>query len=321
MDLSIIIVNYRGWEKLHKCLSSLASFRQCSFSYEVVIVDNYSNDGAITGFISEFSGFRFIINDINGGFAYGCNIGAMQSTGKKLLFLNPDTVASQEAITLLLEKSMQFPKCLISCNQVDESGRISPAYGPFLSPGKVTGPGRALATLFGKTVTPANPLHPDWISGSVIMTGREFFLSVGGFDEDFWMYFEDMDLCLRARKAGGDVLCFTDFSIEHNHGGSSRINISTTALTKTEVLISKHLYISKHFTPAAGFLAHATVITGNLITGIIATVMAAVFFYIPAVFVQAHIFFRLIGYYVNVAREKTWISRRSVNRALSIKPK
>ncbi|HVN58153.1 MAG TPA: glycosyltransferase family 2 protein [Bacteroidales bacterium] len=313
MDLSIIIVNYRGWSKLRVCLDALSGFSQDIFSHEVVIVDNNSNDGVVGDFIREFPSFRFILNDINGGFAYGCNIGAVQSSGKSLLFLNPDTVASEDAIGRLLEKSLNFPRNLISCSQKDDKGKFTPAYGQFLSPGKITGTGRAIASLIHPSGHTANPLSPDWISGSLIMVSREFFREIGGFDEDFWMYYEDMDLCFRARQAKGEILYFTDFSIEHKHGGSSRIDITTTALTKTEVLKSKHVYISKHFTPAAAFLAHSIIIAGNITGGIILFLPGIIFFFIPALLVRTFIFIRLTGYYITAVRSRSWVSRRSVN--------
>jgi Predicted glycosyltransferases len=70
------------------------------------------------------------------------------------------------------------------------------------------------------------------------MIKHETFDKLGGFDEDFWMYSEDVDLCRRIRNAGGEIAFCSNITIEHNHGGSSRVNLKTTSLTKTEVHIS-----------------------------------------------------------------------------------
>jgi len=313
MDLSVIIVNYRGWKKLRECLDALASIHPSDFSFEVIVADNNSGDGNIGQFIADYPAFRFVINERNGGFAYGCNEGARHSTGNVLLFLNPDTVAGSDAIATLYKRSAVNKNSIISCAQFDERGKYHRAYGQFLAPGKLTGAGRAISSLFSSHKPDTNPLRPDWVSGSVIMTGRDLFTAIGGFDEDFWMYYEDMDLCYRARKAGADVLYFTDCSIEHKHGGSSRINISTTALTKCEVLISRHLFVSKHFKPAEALISQVILVAGNVLSGIIEAFAGILFFFIPRVYVRLHIFLRLLRYYSQAVSRQGWISKRSVN--------
>lgn len=320
MDLSVIIVNYRGWRRLHECLDALALFRGIRFSYEVIIVDNHSDDGIIDSFCNEYPGFRYIKNDINGGFAYGCNTGAREASGKFLLFLNPDTVAEEEAVATIFKRAEDDPAtCIVSCRQEDETGKESIAFGQFIRPGKLTGPGRAINRFFRsfnlqkETISGENVLHPDWVSGSVIMISRDNFNRLGGFDEDFWMYYEDMDLCKRARDSGGKILYYTDVSIKHNHGGSSRINIHTSALTKTEVLISKHVYAAKHFSSLNRILSHSFLVINNLVTGLIAAFAGIILFFIPRLFVFTHIFFRLAVYYSGVLKRKSWISPRSVN--------
>jgi GT2 family glycosyltransferase len=320
MDLSIIIVNYRSWNKLIECLDTLALNSNKKFISEVIIIDNNSDDGVFESFIDNYPGFRFIRNDINGGFGYGCNRGAREASGRYLLFLNPDTVAEEGAVTALLEKAIaNRGDFILSCRQKDEDGGESIAYGQFIAPGRLTGPGRALNRLirrvfiFHKGTVDQDPLRPDWVSGSVIMTGREFFDRIGGFDEDFWMYYEDMDLCKRVRNSGAEILFYTDFSIRHKHGGSSRVNTYTTALTKTEVLISRHLFVSKHFRSGSRLFSQILLVTGNLIAGLAGAVVGVIFFFEPGIYVRTHIFFRLAGYYTGALVRRSWISPRSVN--------
>jgi GT2 family glycosyltransferase len=321
MELSVIIVNYKGWSILRECLDALSISISKEYASEIIVVDNNSDDGIIDPFSEEYKAFRFIRNERNGGFAYGCNRGARESTGKYLLFLNPDTVAGENTVDLLLEKAKMNPDdYIISCKQKDETGGESIAYGRFLAPGKLTGPGRALNRLVRETPLPIkgsdmeNPLHPDWVSGSVLMISRGFFNRLGGFDEAFWMYYEDMDLCKRARGLGGEVLYFTDFSIMHKHGGSSRINVHTTALTKSEVLISKHLYVDKHFSPLSRICSQVFLVLNNLVAGMTGAAAGLILFFIPKIFVRTHIFIRLIKYYAGAITSRSWVSSRSVQR-------
>src|SRR5659263_3319 len=105
MDLSIIIVNYRGWKHLKECLDSLVVFSGKPLQPEVIIVDNDSADGAIDEFKSNYPDFIFIKNKVNGGFANGCNLGSTFAKGDYFLFLNPDTIASENEVKKLLERA------------------------------------------------------------------------------------------------------------------------------------------------------------------------------------------------------------------------
>jgi hypothetical protein len=319
MDLSIIIVNYCGWSSLGGCLDEIASFRSGNLDYEVIVVDNNSADGTLEAFRGKYKNpFNFVENNLNGGFANGCNLGASMAKGEFFLFLNPDTVASESAITGLLENAKLKPEnSLISCRQVNSNGKERKAYGNFIDLGMLTGPGRAIARLVnGQKLKPGvgdNMIMPDWISGSVIMISKKFFVQLGGFDEDFWMYFEDMDLCRRARNTGGEIIYITDITIVHDHGGSSRINTKTTALTKTEVIISGHLYVSKHFSGFNKILAQSLLVFSNLLSGIINALPGILFFFVPKLYVKALVFVRLTGYYMAALFRRSWRSPLSVN--------
>ena len=320
MDLSIIIVNYRGWKHLKKCLDSLASFKQKILHSELIIVDNDSDDGKLEEFKSSYPHFTFINNKVNGGFSNGCNLGSESAKGDYLLFLNPDTVASETEVEKLFERAKNNPQNFISsCRQVNENGRESKAYGIFPDYGTLTGFERAIYRLVNKEKirekmqTGDNVIHPDWVSGSVMMIKAEIFRNTGGFDEDYWMYYEDTDICRRVRNKGGNIAYYTDITIQHNHGGSSRINLDTTALTKTEVYISNHLYISKHKSGIDSFLIQSYLIILNLLGGLFSAILGSFLFAIPKLNVKALIYFRLVGYYFGVLKHRSWISPRSVN--------
>jgi GT2 family glycosyltransferase len=130
-DLSVIIVSYKGWDRLGKCLDSLKKFTGNLFSFEVIIVDN-SSDQTIKEIERRYPIFRFIQNPVNGGFGNGCNLGAETANGKFILFLNPDTVVTEVEIGKLLKASEQNPDFFItSCRQENEQGKESKATGQF----------------------------------------------------------------------------------------------------------------------------------------------------------------------------------------------
>ncbi len=286
-DLSIIIVCHKGWERLIKCLHALDSFTGKAFSHEVIIVDNKSEDVTIFDLEKKFPKFRFIYNTVNGGFANGCNLGARNASGKFLLFLNPDTVATESEIGKLLQVAGQNPDYgIVSCRQVNETGKEGNAEGVFPSFFNLTGFQRAIFKHLGPPTAHREPHtasrtpdidFPDWVSGSVILIRHELFTKVNGFDEDFWMYFEDVDLCKRVSETGAKIAFCRNITIEHNHGGSSRINLKTASLTKTQVHISRHLYISKHKKSTAKIMIQIFLVLNNLISGGIMAIIGLVF--------------------------------------------
>jgi GT2 family glycosyltransferase len=315
-DLSIIIVCHKGFERLIKCLEALNIFTGENFRTEVIIVDNMSGEETIYRIKERFRGFKFIFNKINGGFANGCNLGAKNAEGDFLLFLNPDTVVSEPEIQKLLITAKNNPRfSIVSCKQVNENGKESIAYGTFPSILNLTGFQRVLfRNRKPKTVSPFSDISfPDWISGSAVMIKSENFRKSEGFDEDFWMYYEDVDLCKRIRNIKGEIAFCKNITIEHNHGGSSRIDPATTALTKCEVHISRHVYISKHKIGFEKFVIQFFLVLNNLISGGIMALIGLLLFFIPKVFSRTLVFSRLVRYYLGSVLRLSWISPRSVN--------
>ncbi len=319
MDISIIVVCYKGWERLRKCLDSLDRFRGDKFRFEVIVVDNNSDDGTISELKAEHPRFRFIHNPLNGGYANGNNLGARNASGEFILVLNPDTEALEGEIEKMLDIARSHPEySIISCRQVNEKGKLTPSTGQFPRFGNLTGFQRSLSQLIkGKVPVKRDPLSksvicPDWISGSVVWMKRDLYEKFGGFYEGFWMYYEDVDLCKRVTESGGKVVSLDDVTIEHNHGGSSRINLSTAAITKAEVQISKHLYISRNMKGAEGFITQVFLVINNIISGALMALAGIVFFFVPKIFIRTVIFKRLLEYYAGSIVRKSWISPRSV---------
>lgn len=319
-DLSIIIVSYKGYDRLKQCLESLTSFTGSNLITEVIVVNNCPGDEFISRFENHYPGFRFINNEINGGYAYGCNKGVNNASGKFILILNPDTIITEGALEELVKTAKSNPGFVItSCRQVNEKGRESIACGPFPGFRNLTGFMRVIfrsgyqSQIRVKDGFPTDIFFPDWISGSVVLISKENYLRLNGFDEDFWMYFEDVDLCKRTRDTGGEVAFCNNVTIEHNHGGSSRVNKATSSLTKAEVLISKHIYFSKHKSGIQKVLIQLFLVLNNLISSGLVAVTGLIFFFIPKLFLRTLIFHKLIQYYAGAFKRRRWESPRSVN--------
>ena len=156
-------------------------------------------------------------------------------------------------------------------------------------------------------------VFPDWVSGAVVLISINWFDKIQGWNEDYWMYFEDVDLSKKVADLGGEIALLENVEIIHNHGGSSRINIKTAAITKTEVLISKHVYINNHFKGFQYFLIQYSVITTVLISKLILGIFGFVFFYKPRLKLESKILVNLIEYYLKSILNRTWLSFRSTN--------
>ena len=320
IDLSVIIVNYKSWVHLQNCLKSLNDISQDDLTFEVIVVDNNSNDNKLDTFSKQFNQFKFISNSGNNGFSNGNNIGVSHSKGEFLLFLNPDTIVTKDAIlAMLLLARANLNYGIISCSKTNFEGKSEKEIRFFPK----------IATLFGtfrffyklknkqKILEKFNDakaiIYPDWVSGSIIFISKKWFNTVKGWNEDYWLYLEDVDLCKRITNAGGKIVLTRSAKIIHNHGGASRLNVKTAALTKAEVIISKHVYINNHFNNKTRMLTHFILFIFGLITKLLLGLIGVIFFFIPKLYVNVLLFMNLIKYYINALKKQTWLSERAPN--------
>lgn len=320
IDISIIIVNYKSWYHLKDCLQALKDIQTDAFSFEVVVVDNCSNDGKIDSFRKDFSEVHFVENSGNNGFANGCNFGASHAQGAYVFFLNPDTIANERALSELLAFAKAHHTVgIVSCHQKNQNGSYEKVTRFFPSIFTLFGATRALYKLFNTSRierqydknTPT--MYPDWVSGSVLFMSRNWFDQIQGWNEDYWMYYEDVDICKRVTIANGKIALLQNVEIIHNHGGASRINFTTASLTKTEVIISKHVYVRNHFKGIERFLLLLLLIMSTLVSKLLMALMGLVLFFIPKMKLQLYIAASVLRYYVSSMRYFTWLSPRSMN--------
>jgi len=314
-DISIIIVNYKSWKHLRNCLNSL-DFVTKDSNYEIIVVDNQSTDGQLETFQKEFDHVCFVENSGNNGFANGCNIGANHAQGTYLLFLNPDTIANENALVEMWQFAKKNPTVgIISCLQKKPKKGYEKSIRFFPNFFRLFGLTRAIYKVFNKRKFQSDEevLYTDWVSGSVVFVSKEWLEQISGWNEDYWMYYEDMDLSKRVQLSNGKVALLTSCEVIHNHGGSSRINMKTTSLTKTEVLISKHVYIQTHFEGIEKFVSFFVLVIYNIVSKLILGIFGILLFFIPRMRLNVYLLTKTIKYYLRSLIRGTWLSSNSMN--------
>jgi len=320
LDISVIIVNYKGWSYLKNCLDSVVNIKSTSFTFEIIVIDNCSNDGHLSTFQSGFNSVNFYKNTVNNGFANACNLGAAKASGKYLLFLNPDTIANAEALEKMLQTARDNSDIgALSCVQVNQKGKLHDYKKVFLSLGTLFGFFRIFYRIINKNSlnkqfdTSKEIVYPDWISGSVVFISRQWFDKIEGWCDDYWMYFEDVDLCKRLSDKGTKIAMLQNVTIKHYHGGSTRINYDVKALTKAEVIKSRHVYIHKYFKGKNRFLMQLISMKLQLFSKLIFGILGVLFFFLKSAPLHRKLFKEIYLYYFSLPFTTAWLSKRSVN--------
>ena len=261
-NLSIVIVNYKTWSSLGLCLDSIK--KQDRIQINTIVVDNNSSDDKISKFKTKYDWVEWIENSENLGFAKANNIGASKTKSHWILFLNPDTILDENVLGPLLNFCEENDSHkLIGIKQLSDNNEHTNSFGFFLSFWTLTGMFRVISRLFRRSYEFYNNnkiSHPDWISGSFILIRRKDFDLLNGWDEDFWMYYEDMDLCKRGKTLELQVTLLNNWKCIHSHGKASRKNKKIKILSKSEVIISSHIYLEKHSNNSIKYLIHLLLI-------------------------------------------------------------
>jgi GT2 family glycosyltransferase len=317
IDLSIIIVNYKSWSVLAECLDSFVQYTP-KLNYEIIVIDNDSQDGEIEPFSEKYPQVNFIKNTGNNGFAHGCNLGANNSRGKYLLFLNPDTVLTNSAaIDELFNFAQHNPNVgITSCRRINPKGKPEREMA-FANPWLIISWIRAIYKLVNKAKIrkkfPEDKMiwHPDWIAGSVVLIEKKLFNKIGRWNQDsFWMYYEDVDLCRKVKRQDKEIALLRNVELKHAHGGSSRRNPKTTAITKSEVVTSSHVYIQLHTQGLNRVLLHLVIFIDTLLSQLIKILFTLPVFWKTAFKANLLVFITTFKYYASTLVCSTWKSKR-----------
>jgi N-acetylglucosaminyl-diphospho-decaprenol L-rhamnosyltransferase len=226
-DVSVVVVAYRSREDLPGCLGSLPA-SSGALRVETLVVDNASGDGSVEMLRERFPETGLIVNRENRGFAAAVNQAASLARGRRLLLLNPDARLEPGSLAALVDALESHPRAgLAGAQLLHPDG--TPQASAWLAPSL-----RSLAfeALFLYNVFPRSRLHGlvasgaapeavEALSGACLLVDRELFATLGGLDEAFFLYFEDTDLCLRARGAGRQALLCPGARAVHAIGGSA----------------------------------------------------------------------------------------------------
>jgi len=253
VKLSIIIVNYNSGEFLRGCLTSIANERP-SFPFEIIVVDNCSTDGSAETISLLFPRIILIKNAINCGFARANNIGILRSVGEYVLLLNPDTIILPGALDRLVaglegapDAGAAGPGILNANRRPQRTGVVFPSLWNVLCEALFLDQLMPSSRLFGRHRqlyrSSDESRYVDYLQGSCLIARRSAIDSVGGLDEDYFMYFEETDLCYRFREHGWRTLYLPSASVIH-FGGSGTSHYTKERLRQFHR--SYLLFLRKH---------------------------------------------------------------------------
>lgn len=256
-SVTVIVVSYNVCEHLERCLASLDGAER------IVVVDNHSSDGSADMVRERFAGTDLVVHEENRGFSAAVNAGAARADTDLILLLNPDATLPAAGIDAMRAAMAARPKAwAVGFRQVDSAGHFQLAVGPppslvlevvrrvvqrGLDRGSTT-----LATWLDRAL--GRSLRVPWVAGSSLLVRRDAFEQVGGFDERFFLYFEDIDFCLRLRHAGGEVWYEPSVTVVHDRGVSAA---SSNGLARQAYRQSQLWFWEKHRGSAVRAIIHA----------------------------------------------------------------
>jgi GT2 family glycosyltransferase len=262
MEVSVIIVNYNVKDFLAQCLTSL-NIALDGIESEIIIIDNDSKDGSKEYLTSRFPTPIYHWLNRNIGFGAANNIGINESKGKYILLLNPDTIIEKDTIRKMIAFMESEPNCGISgCRVLNADGSFQLACRRGLPT-----PWASFCKLFGlQTIFPKSPLFArynmtykseletydvDALIGAFMFCRSEALQQASGFDTDFFMYGEDLDLCHRVKKNGWAIRYYHEPTIIHFKGESSRRSSMNEIMVFYDAM---EIFARKHFGHSALFL-------------------------------------------------------------------
>lgn len=261
MKISIIIVTYDSQTEIRLCLESLYTHLK-NFEFEIIVVDNNSKDSTKKIVKNNFKSVKVIENESNRGFSVANNQGAKLAKGDFLFFLNPDSILSENVIEKLLKVyNTNLNVGIVAPKIIDENYDFVESTGDYPNFFSLTYElfGMYLflpLSLFGYRHT--NIIEDKnisgWVSGACFLIKKDFFTSLNGFDENFFLYYEDTDLCFRMKNIlKKNILIINEANVMHMGGKSS---IGGSYLSKKSSYRSKLYYSRKHI----GFFSYLILI-------------------------------------------------------------
>jgi len=234
MDISIIIVNYKSKDKALKSIQAVRGSETGGLANEIILVDNASGGGNADAIRTAFPDMKIIESDRNLGMGAGNNLGIKAAAGKYILVLNPDTYLEKNTLKSLYAYLDENPDVgIVGPKLFYPDGKLQVTCFRFPKPYTFLLRRTFLGCIFKQALDDylmadydrQSVKEVDWIMGSCFLLRRSVLGKIGGaFDERFWMYFEDTDLCRRVQNAGYKVVYYPQASAVHDHGRGSAKN-------------------------------------------------------------------------------------------------
>jgi len=252
MKISVVILHYKAEDFLRLCLRSVERAVNRVPEAEIIVADNAGSDFPLAAFQREFPSVKFISFPENYGFAKGNNLAVKQARGEYILLLNPDTVIPEDLLENLYAHRLQHSRTGISAGRmIDGAGNFLPESkrnipGPLGGLGKVTGMGSFLP-FSGLQSYYNNDLREDECGRNDVFTGafmffkKQDYIDLGGFDERYFMYGEDIDLSRRFMEAGKPGYYCGQWTVIHFKGEST----PKTPVYQRHFIDAVHLYQQK----------------------------------------------------------------------------
>jgi len=263
MDLSIILVNYNVFDDIKSCIRSIKDNIKTA-EYEIIVVDNNSAERSITGLSSDYPEVKLILRESNDGFGAANNDALKIAKGRFLFFVNPDILFTDGTPEKLMSFLELNPDAGAAGPVQEKPGHGTECYYSFF-PGLYSRFAQEfglytkapiMRNRFGKfwseNIAAGKPFLVDWIIGSCLMLKREVYVKVGGFDEAFFLYEEEVELLYRMKKEGWKSYILPDCRVIHNH------HSSTSKLGVIFILYheyrSRIIFSAKQFTSFTGII-------------------------------------------------------------------
>lgn len=264
MDVSIIIVNYNVRFFLEQCLHSVFKAKN-NLNIEIIVVDNHSVDGSVQMLKEKFPQVIVIENKDNVGFSKANNQGIKIARGKYVLLLNPDTVLQEDTLVKCFEFMEATPDAgALGVKMFDGKGNFLPESkrgfpSPMVAFYKIFGLSKLFpkSKIFGRYhlgfLDKDKTHNVDVLSGAFMFIRKEVLNKIGGLDEDYFMYGEDIDLSYRIKKAGYNNYYFADTSIIHYKGESTKKSSVNYVIVFYKAMV---IFANKHFSSSYAKIFH-----------------------------------------------------------------
>ncbi len=235
--ISIVMLQHNSARLTIEAVASIQEHNAAD--YELIVVDNASTDGSANAFRIAFPKIHLIEANMNGGYGYGNNLGARVAKGEIVLFVNNDVICQEDIVTTLSAHFEKHPHCAVAGPRLQsKDGSTQSSAGWFPS-------------IWNEWRTKRQPLVEtghvravDWVTGAALAIRKEVFDTVGGFDESYFMYFDDIDLCKRVHNLGWTIHALPNPTIVHFGGGSQPGGLSPRI--QVEYRRSQLRYYSQH---------------------------------------------------------------------------